>query len=314
MELRLLVAPQHAEGADALAEGAVALRPRHRAVVGQLLLVPPDPDAEQEPSAREPVQGRDRLGQIEQVVLEGQGHPGAEQQIPRRGGGEKQREERVDHPLVLLGHLATRRVGRAAGDGDMRVLPDPERVVPRALSSRASVGREVGRIVHGREPETHAATVGDGIVEPDPVTAPPPVIICEAPTVTNTEPSKQATFLRTILEPPRTAVLTMELQEGVVGSGALLPALGEEVERVGLLEAVRRLCGAARDVGARVVHCTAVTRPDGAGGAQNCKIFALGERMRRQSGVSPTQIGTPGAALVAGLEDRATSSCRGSTA
>jgi len=121
--------------------------------------------------------------------------------------------------------------------------------------------------------------------------------------VTNTEPSKQATFLRTIVEPSRTAVLTMELQEGVVGSGALLPALGEEVERVGLLEAVRRLCGAAREVGARVVHCTAVTRPDGAGGAQNCKIFALGERMRRQSGVSPTQIGSPGAALVAGLED-----------
>jgi len=121
--------------------------------------------------------------------------------------------------------------------------------------------------------------------------------------VTNTQPSKRATFLHTIAEPSRTAVLTMELQEGVVGSGALLPALGEEVERVGLLDTVRQLCGAARDVGARVVHCTAVTRADGAGGAQNCKIFALAERMRRESGLSPTQIGAPGAELVAGLED-----------
>jgi nicotinamidase-related amidase len=109
--------------------------------------------------------------------------------------------------------------------------------------------------------------------------------------------------LRSIVEPSRTAVLTMELQEGVVGSGALLPALVEEVERVGLLDTVRRVCGAARDVGARVVHCTAVTREDGAGGAQNCKIFALADRMRRERGMSPTQIGTPGAALMAGLED-----------
>jgi len=121
--------------------------------------------------------------------------------------------------------------------------------------------------------------------------------------VTSTEPSKRATFLHSIIEPSRTAVLTMELQEGVVGSGAMLPALVEEVERLGLFDTVAQLCRTARDVGARVVHCTAVTRADGAGGAQNCKIFALADRMRRQSGVSPTQIGTPGADLVAGLED-----------
>jgi nicotinamidase-related amidase len=63
------------------------------------------------------------------------------------------------------------------------------------------------------------------------------------------------------------------------------------------------VCGAARDAGARVVHCTAVSRPDGAGGATNCKIFALSERMRRERGSTPTDLGTPGAELVAGLED-----------
>jgi len=46
-----------------------------------------------------------------------------------------------------------------------------------------------------------------------------------------------------------------------------------------------------------------VSRPDGAGGATNCKIFALSERMRREQGSTPTDLGTPGAELVAGLAD-----------
>jgi len=127
-------------------------------------------------------------------------------------------------------------------------------------------------------------------------------VLCDALAVTDTA-TKRSTFLAGILEPAKTAVLTMELQEGVVGAGALLPALVEEVTRVGLLDTARRVCGSARAAGARVVHCTAVTRPDGAGGVANCKIFALGERLRRETGTSPTQLGTPGAELVAGLGD-----------
>jgi nicotinamidase-related amidase len=95
----------------------------------------------------------------------------------------------------------------------------------------------------------------------------------------------------------------MELQEGVVGSGALFPALVDEVQRRGVVVAVRRLCDAARDSGAPVVHCTAVTRSDGVGGAENCKVFALNARLRRERGTTPTQLGTPGAELVEGLED-----------
>jgi biuret amidohydrolase len=115
--------------------------------------------------------------------------------------------------------------------------------------------------------------------------------------------TKREAFLRSIVDPASTAVLTMELQEGVVGAGALLQALVDEVQRSDLLGVARRVCDAARDVGARVVHCTAVSRPDGAGGATNCKIFALSERMRRERGSTPTDLGTPGAELVAGLED-----------
>lgn len=122
-------------------------------------------------------------------------------------------------------------------------------------------------------------------------------------TTTTTGASKREAFLRSIVGPTSTAVLTMELQEGVVGADALLQVLVDEVARTDLIGVVRRVCGAARGAGARVVHCTAVSRPDGAGGATNCKIFALNERMRREQGSTPTDLGSPGAELVAGLED-----------
>jgi len=115
--------------------------------------------------------------------------------------------------------------------------------------------------------------------------------------------SDQNERLRSLLEPSTTAVLTMELQNGIVGEGSMLPALVEELERAGTLDTVRRLCDAARESGGRVVHCTAVARPDGAGSTTNCKIFALGARQRRERGAGATDIGTPGADVVPGLED-----------
>lgn len=109
--------------------------------------------------------------------------------------------------------------------------------------------------------------------------------------------------LRAILEPTTTAVLTMELQNGVVGEGALMGALVEELKELGTLDAARRLCAGARDAGARVVHCTAVARPDGAGSTENCKIFALSARARRERGSTATDIGSPGAEVIDGLQD-----------
>jgi nicotinamidase-related amidase len=104
--------------------------------------------------------------------------------------------------------------------------------------------------------------------------------------------------LRTLVDPASTAVLTMELQQGVVGDGALLPALVERVAETGTVAHAAQVCRAARAAGARVVHCTAEHRADGAGATENCKIFALGAKLRREHGVVPTEIGTPGAALV----------------
>jgi nicotinamidase-related amidase len=109
--------------------------------------------------------------------------------------------------------------------------------------------------------------------------------------------------LRTILDPSTTAVLTMEMQNGVVGEDALFGALVEELARAGTLGTVKRLCAGARDAGARVVHCTVETRPDGAGSTENCKIFAMSAKQRREQGVTPTDLGTPGVELIDGLED-----------
>lgn len=97
------------------------------------------------------------------------------------------------------------------------------------------------------------------------------------------------------------AVLTMELQRGVVGDGALMKALVDEVERVGVTDAAGRLCSAARSRGVPVVHCTAENRPDGIGATDNCKIFAMNARLRRDTGSTPIDQGTDGARLVAEL-------------
>jgi nicotinamidase-related amidase len=115
--------------------------------------------------------------------------------------------------------------------------------------------------------------------------------------------SDQNERLRSILEPSTTAVLTMELQNGVVGEGAMLGALVDELERAGTLDTVRRVCDAAREAGVRVVHCTAVSRPDGAGSTANCKIFSLAARQRREQGYGATDLGTAGAEVIPGLED-----------
>lgn len=98
-------------------------------------------------------------------------------------------------------------------------------------------------------------------------------------------------------------MLTMELQNGIVAGDALFPELVARVAETGVIDTARRLCHGARAAGARVVHCTKVTRPDGAGQAINCKVFALGDKMRIANGRDPLEIGSSGADLVDGLWD-----------
>ena len=104
--------------------------------------------------------------------------------------------------------------------------------------------------------------------------------------------------LRSVMDLKHTAVLTMELQQGVVGEGALMKALVEEVDRVGVRTTAGRLCDEARSRSIRVVHCVAENRPDGVGEIENCKVFAMNARLRRETGTTPIDQGTPGALLV----------------
>ena len=117
---------------------------------------------------------------------------------------------------------------------------------------------------------------------------------------------KQKNRLTGLLVAETTAVLTMELQNGVVGEGALMKALVDEVERVGVRATAGRLCIAARDRGVQVVHCVAENRADGRGATDNCKVFAMNNRLRRETGSTPIDQGTDGAKLVSelGPDDR----------
>ena len=63
--------------------------------------------------------------------------------------------------------------------------------------------------------------------------------------------------LRVLVDPAHTAVVTQELQGGVVGAESLLPALADAAAPV--IPAVHRLVVAARAAGVPVVHCLAAT-------------------------------------------------------
>ncbi len=81
------------------------------------------------------------------------------------------------------------------------------------------------------------------------------------------------TDLADLLAPEHTAVLTMELQQGVVGEAAKIPMLTDEVRALGVVERAAEVVTAARRVGARVVHCTAEFRADWAGSATNAPLL-----------------------------------------
>lgn len=79
--------------------------------------------------------------------------------------------------------------------------------------------------------------------------------------------------LPALLDPVHTAVLTMELQRGVMGDLAMIPDLRDEVNAIGMLERVGALLAAARSAGARVVHCTAEFRADRQGSGTNAPML-----------------------------------------
>jgi len=82
--------------------------------------------------------------------------------------------------------------------------------------------------------------------------------------------------LADLVDPSTTAVVTSEVQNGVVGPTSALPALAEAAAPV--LPAIGRLVQAARAAGAQVVHATAYRRADGRGANRNARLFAAVQR------------------------------------
>lgn len=79
-----------------------------------------------------------------------------------------------------------------------------------------------------------------------------------------------------LIDPARTALVTSEVQNGVVGKRSALPALADLA--ADMLEPLGRLCEDARAAGVRVIHATAARRSDAAGSNTNARLFAAVRR------------------------------------
>jgi len=74
-----------------------------------------------------------------------------------------------------------------------------------------------------------------------------------------------------LVAPAHTALVTQELQRGVMGDLSQLPELAKNAQRV--LPRMASLVKAARAAGVTIVHCVAEQRADGRGGNTNARIF-----------------------------------------
>jgi nicotinamidase-related amidase len=102
--------------------------------------------------------------------------------------------------------------------------------------------------------------------------------------------------LATLVAPAHTAVLTMEMQRGIIGDLARLTQLRDETEAAGTVINAARLLDAGRAAGATIVHCTAAFRPDRRGSNSNAPMFQFAAR-------EPDHlvIGTPAAEVMPAL-------------
>jgi nicotinamidase-related amidase len=100
--------------------------------------------------------------------------------------------------------------------------------------------------------------------------------------------------LASLVAPDRTAIVTSEVQNGVVGDRSVLPQLAEAAQAE-MVPALRKLLPAARAAGVQVVHCTAYRRADGKGANANARMFKGVQK-------APVQL-LPGSAEVEVLAD-----------
>lgn len=101
--------------------------------------------------------------------------------------------------------------------------------------------------------------------------------------------------LRALVAPDHTALLTVEVQEDVVGEKSILPELAAAAAP--MVPNIAALARAARTAGLPVVHCTAENRPDRLGSSSNARLFMAAAKRRVQGAPGPA----PAAVLHPGL-------------
>ncbi|GAA1975184.1 cysteine hydrolase [Catenulispora subtropica] len=102
--------------------------------------------------------------------------------------------------------------------------------------------------------------------------------------------------LRALLEPSRCAVVTSELQNGVIGESALFPELARLARR--RLPAMVRVVDAARAAGVPVIHATVHRRADARGANTNARLFGAALKAARSEGFEDLLPGSRAAAVV----------------
>ena len=110
--------------------------------------------------------------------------------------------------------------------------------------------------------------------------------------MSNTRPA-----LSDLVNPSTTAILVIEMQNGIVGEEAGDSPIAAAVAEHDVIGRCATLAAAARKAGARVVHCTKTDRAVGDGGSINTPMW----RRRVELGLDPLSPGTPAAAIVEGL-------------
>jgi nicotinamidase-related amidase len=78
--------------------------------------------------------------------------------------------------------------------------------------------------------------------------------------------------LAQLVSPRHTAIVTSEIQRGVIGDLSTLPELAKQGREI--LPNVARLVEGARGAGAEVIHCIAERRADDKGMNRNARMFA----------------------------------------
>jgi nicotinamidase-related amidase len=96
-----------------------------------------------------------------------------------------------------------------------------------------------------------------------------------------------------LVHPSHTAVVTCEMQRGIIGDHATMVDLAREVTKTGMVERCVELVTRARAVGIRVVHATIELRADRAGTAVNNPL--MGAMTKRPEHILR---GTPAAELI----------------